>query len=600
MVPLITPAHTDACAALRARVKEDCHRDLSKVFAAWLPHESEYSAELVSIAAKAATRESADLDFQTIALLGFSADAGVLSDSQIVTLKKGLSKLAGRSAVVNGVLMPYCADAVGILGVAVGSRATADADIINKIAKWIATFLKVSYEMERCQDWQRALFACADVTLGSPLRLATPTTADIADVRTALRAKGIFESSNGKYAKEDAARTFSLAIQEIPGDPDCDRITLRLAALERVVRAAQKDASTPGFDDRTLKRMFVLDAPTPATDRVLQTDPVWTIRGTQKTPIPLTRLSGEIVWINPLGSKEPEDSVLTAEEEQQIAEVTLSARTELRSEIETVFGGPDWPAASAIIEPFRCYAIKVFDVNAKICRRAASAHGRDFNEVLGAMARNLLSEMFGIEWDKSPGDKVIRIDWQCGTEGWTGKEIRVIAGNNPDPVCRYHELIGDAIKYRYRFHDVPPDPIPGEPPGINLSNAEWWDYIGLKERHNLAMAIKPYLEDREAHWQSICASRRPTDASNGTEGQLQTAPGPSESLPEGGVPSRPQRKRGRPTEIPDERKQRALAARGGKARAQILYATKYPSPQQVKNVSSILKHYRRKGTPKQG
>jgi hypothetical protein len=60
------------------------------------------------------------------------------------------------------------------------------------------------------------------------------------------------------------------------------------------------------------------------------------------------------------------------------------------------------------------------------------------------------------------------------------------------------------------------------------------------------------------------------------------------------------KKRGRPTEIPDERKQRALAVRGGKARAQILYATKYPTPQQVKNVSSILKHYRRKSAPKQG
>jgi hypothetical protein len=52
-------------------------------------------------------------------------------------------------------------------------------------------------------------------------------------------------------------------------------------------------------------------------------------------------------------------------------------------------------------------------------------------------------------------------------------------------------------------------------------------------------------------------------------------------------------KRGRPTLIPDERKLQALEARGGKARAQILYNVKYPTPQQIKNVPSILRHFQR-------
>jgi hypothetical protein len=64
--------------------------------------------------------------------------------------------------------------------------------------------------------------------------------------------------------------------------------------------------------------------------------------------------------------------------------------------------------------------------------------------------------------------------------------------------------------------------------------------------------------------------------------------------------SRPKRNRGRPAKIPDELKKRALAVKGGKARAQILYKTKYPSPQQVKNVHSILRHYNKKHKPNQG
>ena len=56
--------------------------------------------------------------------------------------------------------------------------------------------------------------------------------------------------------------------------------------------------------------------------------------------------------------------------------------------------------------------------------------------------------------------------------------------------------------------------------------------------------------------------------------------------------------RGRPTEISDELKKKALQVKGGKERAKILYQTRYPTVQQVKNVPAILKHYNRKRQPK--
>ena len=235
-------------------------------------------------------------------------------------------------------------------------------------------------------------------------------------------------------------------------------------------------------------------------DRPSQTDPIWRIKIDQKGPLPVTRLSGKVDWINASPTSEPDGSGLAPEDERRIAEVTLGGRSELRGELETAFGGPAWPQAGAVVEPFRRYAITVFDVNAAAYRNSASAQGGESNEVLRAMASNLLVEVFGREWEHSPGEEVIRTDWQHGTEGWKGKEIVVIAGNDPDPTCLYHELIGDAIKYRYRFHAILPDPVPGDPPGLNLSNAEWWQYVGLKERHNLAMAIKPYLDDRVEYW----------------------------------------------------------------------------------------------------
>jgi hypothetical protein len=57
------------------------------------------------------------------------------------------------------------------------------------------------------------------------------------------------------------------------------------------------------------------------------------------------------------------------------------------------------------------------------------------------------------------------------------------------------------------------------------------------------------------------------------------------------APPSPKRKRGRPAEISNESKQQAAAATGNRTKAEILYGTKHPSKQQVKNVSAIMRHY---------
>lgn len=73
------------------------------------------------------------------------------------------------------------------------------------------------------------------------------------------------------------------------------------------------------------------------------------------------------------------------------------------------------------------------------------------------------------------------------------------------------------------------------------------------------------------------------------------AEAPATSLPA-------KRKRGRPIKISDSLKRRALEMKDAtnKTRAQILYETGYPSLQQVKNVPSILRHFKRKSNVKEG
>jgi hypothetical protein len=226
----------DARAALRRRLADPDRTELSRAFAAWLLREPQLKAEFASLVAAAADRKGAQQDFQTVAILGYGSEAGVLEAPQIDALKQGLHRQAGREPFVDGVPMAFCQDAVGILGVALGVKAVADGQITSEVVRWTARFLKASYDMERAEDWHRCLFAAADHQLGSPQNLSVPTSAVVADLRTALVARGALNDE--ALAVEDADQTLRLALTESQADLPIDRAMLRLAAMEFVIRNA--------------------------------------------------------------------------------------------------------------------------------------------------------------------------------------------------------------------------------------------------------------------------------------------------------------------------------------------------------------------------
>jgi hypothetical protein len=242
MVPVSTTSEflvADARAALRRRVSDDSRTAISKAFAAWLLHgtEAQTDAGFASLVSEAATREGAQQDFQTVAILGFGATAGLLVADQIEVLKKGLRRQAGRGVVIDGLPAAFCSDAVSILGIVLGAKAVADSEITDQVVKWISKFLKKSYDADRTELWERCLLAAADFQLGGLLNLSIPKSPGTADVRTALAARGVIEGSDGA-CDQDEQHTISAAMRELPDELSHDRVALRLAAVEFVVEAA--------------------------------------------------------------------------------------------------------------------------------------------------------------------------------------------------------------------------------------------------------------------------------------------------------------------------------------------------------------------------
>ncbi len=230
----------DARAALRRRLADPDRTELSRAFAAWLLREPPLKAELASLVTAAAERKGAQQDFQTVATLGYGAEAGVIEGPQVDALKQGLRRLAGREPFVDGVPMPFCQDAVGILGVALGVKAVGDGQITSEVVRWTARFLKASYDMERAEDWHRCLFASADQQLGSPQNLSVPPSAAVADLRTVLVARGVLNDE--ALVTEDSDQTLQLALTESQADLPIDRAVLLLAAMEFVIRNAAPTA----------------------------------------------------------------------------------------------------------------------------------------------------------------------------------------------------------------------------------------------------------------------------------------------------------------------------------------------------------------------
>lgn len=224
----------DIHAALGRQLAERPQPDFAIVFGYWVSADPATREEAALVAGDAVQRAGAQQDFHTVASIGLALDSGLLDRAAAEPLRQGLKRLAGRSPFVDGTPMPFCSDAVGILGVAVGCKALDDSTISTKIAGWFTKFLKTIHDMAGIENWQRYLFHAADVLLGGCCGIPRTTSDDVSDVRVVLAAKAILPSL--VTADEESALTF--ITRQGTEAVSYERAAMRLSALKWLVRAA--------------------------------------------------------------------------------------------------------------------------------------------------------------------------------------------------------------------------------------------------------------------------------------------------------------------------------------------------------------------------
>lgn len=234
----------DARSAMQRALARRPQSDLAILFAYWLLVRAGDEQEARQIATAATRRTGAQMDFQTVATLGFARESGLLGPEVSATLKQGLERLAGRSPVVDEVPMPFCSDAVGILGVALGTRSLADNGLSSQIAAWLSKFLPGIYELDGTDNWQRCLFQGCSHVLEDKINLPAPAFAQAEDAIVSLEAKNVLPRAGGVQAEQDEEKALRLILSEGFTQLPYERAAVRLAALEYVVRAAP--AVVPG------------------------------------------------------------------------------------------------------------------------------------------------------------------------------------------------------------------------------------------------------------------------------------------------------------------------------------------------------------------
>jgi hypothetical protein len=228
----------DARAALQRALACRPQSDPAIVFGYWMLMRPEDAPEARQIATAAVQRSGAQVDFQTVATLGFARESGLLGNEVTGILKQGLERLAGRSPVVDEIPMPFCSDAVGILGVALGARSLADTGVYFQMVTWLSRFLSNIYGLDGTDNWQRSLFQAADHVLGGGIKLPASALSQVEDVRIALGAKNALPRSGSVQAEQEEERALKLILTQGTAETSYERAAIRFAALEYIVRAA--------------------------------------------------------------------------------------------------------------------------------------------------------------------------------------------------------------------------------------------------------------------------------------------------------------------------------------------------------------------------
>lgn len=195
MVPLTVVRRIlidDAVASLR-RQSESLARSgsVEEAFAAWLlPNVADTQFDVPAAVTRALGQIGALRQYRDVAVFGFAAELDIQVGEIRPALATGLEWLVGRTPFAPDSVPSFEIDAIALLGIALGVNRV-EATLQEPSRRWLENVLSRSAALPRIDAFDKVILGASQLLLSGASRPAADVTSGTADIRTALRARGI-------------------------------------------------------------------------------------------------------------------------------------------------------------------------------------------------------------------------------------------------------------------------------------------------------------------------------------------------------------------------------------------------------------------------
>jgi hypothetical protein len=210
--------------------------NLQEAFAAWLVPSVVSGLGIEGAADLAVKVTGAERHFSHIAVLALAAQVRGLSNPEKQPLISGLNWILNREPIVGGTPMGFCMDGVVLAAVILGAKATSDGGTWAKTCEWV----------RRCRDataaghglglWQEWLLRAVGQHTGLNWEIKADDGPEAAEVRVALRSKGIGANASATTIEKEEAEALGLIRTQSSVGIGASRAAIRLAALDWIRR----------------------------------------------------------------------------------------------------------------------------------------------------------------------------------------------------------------------------------------------------------------------------------------------------------------------------------------------------------------------------